>query len=464
MQVGHAHTSDWFFEAPETVSLHRMETINPAGGEPVTFPVFRSPHGPILVPPQYDPANPQEPIISWAHAHWGREAQLIEAFLKLARATSMEEFDEGVEQMSVSQHVTYADRDGNIGYWMSGYDPIRAEGVDPRFPQVGDGTQEWTGERRERVHARNPAQGYFGGWNNKASVDYINAPNTYGYYLGPFHRAHVIDEYVSTHDNLTFEEIRDLALNIATTDSFMDGGNMWSFVAGDFTAAVAGASSPDRDAAIAMLEAWDGHFVAGGPEAWRFGPDKADAYVLQEAWITEVLRLTFEDEFMAAGFDWNDQDKTILFNVLLRALAGDQAMLPTFYDWFQDKLGLGKPTTAEGIIVKALDNVIADIGLGPYGAPRGTIVFGHNLLGNLDPILGSNFSALHSMPFSERSTYAHIVEYGGGGPTRIESMFPLGESGNFGFAGTFVPTVDPHFFSMVPVFDPFAPRPFPLFE
>jgi penicillin amidase len=458
MQVGHAHTKDWFMEAPQSVSLHRMETINPAGGDPVTFPVFRSHHGPIIEPFPFNPADPPTEIISYAYAHWGREIKSVEAFLKLARATSIEEFDDGIEDVAVSQHFTYADRDGNIAYWMSGYEPIRAAGVDPRFPQIGNGNEEWTGERRPRAHDSNPEQGYYGGWNNKASVDYNNAPQSA--YYGPAHRAHVIDEYLAANDNLTFEKVRGLALNIATTDSFGGGGNTWSFVAEAFTAAVAANSSPERDAAIAMLEAWDGHFVAGGLTEWRFGALRADAWVLQDKWIREILRLTFDDEFAVSGLDWAGQSKAILFNVLLRALAGADAALPTLYDWFQDKLDSGKPTTAEELIVMALDNVIATYGLGPWEAPRGNIVFGHDLLGQLDPA----FAALHAIPFSSRSTYAHCVEFGENGPVRIESMFPLGQSGQLGYVGTLTPTFDPNYFTMAWAYDPFVLRPFPLFE
>ncbi len=163
-------------------------------------------------------------------------------------------------------------------------------------------------------------------------------------------------------------------------------------------------SSPDRDAAIDMLDAWDGHFVAGGPAAWRMGTLRADAWVLQDAWVDEVLRITFEDEFRAAGMSWEDEAEVVLFNVLLHALAGQ-----TLYDWFQDAAGTGdKPVGAEAIIVRALDNVIEHLGLGPYNAPRGVITFGHSLLGELDPA----FNAIHAIPFSERSTYAHVVEYG----------------------------------------------------
>ena len=46
-------------------------------------------------------------------------------------------------------------------------------------------------------------------------------------------------------------------------------------------------------------------------------------------WIKEVLRLTFEDEFMMAGMDYADQRLTVNFNVLLRALAGPAASIPS---------------------------------------------------------------------------------------------------------------------------------------
>jgi penicillin amidase len=183
------------------------------------------------------------------------------------------------------------------------------------------------------------------------------------------------------------------------------------------------------------------------------GAFRADAWVFQDAWIKEVVRLTFEDEFTMAGMSYADQPLTINFNVLLRALAGPQASIPTFYNWFQDKSGSGKPTTADGIILQALDNTIAAIGLGPYNAQRGFIVYRH-------PIFGTFWQT----PFSSRSTYAHCVEFDSNGPARIESMFPLGESGALYFAGTTTPSFDPNYFSMVPVYDPFMPRSFPLFD
>ncbi len=454
MQVGHAHTMDYYLEPPQAVFLHRMETIEVFGGEPVTVPIWRSSHGPIIEPLQYNPEDPPEIIVSWAYAHWKREAQAIDTMLGLARAESIAEFDAGIEIFPVSQHTTYADVDGNIAYWMSGYDPIRAAGVDPRLPSIGDGTTEWTGERRPRVHDANTAQGFYGGWNNKSRIDYLNAFNNQSYYLGPAHRAQVIADYLAANDSLSFEQVRDLALFIATTDSFGAGGNTWAFVADAFKAAVAAAGpDDDREAAIAMLDAWDGHFVAGGPAEWRFGTLRADAWVLQDEWIKELVRLVMEDEFMMAGLDFGDQRTSVNFQVLLRALAGTNAPLPNLNNWFLDRSGSGKPETANELIVIALDNVLAEIGPGPYNAPRGEIVFVH-------PIFGEVWRT----PFSSRSTYGQVIEFDMNGPLRIESMFPLGQSGEVLPNQFGQPAFNPHFFSMIPVYDPFLHRPFPLFD
>ena len=475
LQTGHAHTVDFYLEAPQTVAFHRLETINVFGGAPVEVPVFRSSHGPVAQPMPYNPAEPPDIILSWAYGAWGHEVDALHAQLGFARAQSMDDFGEAVAKAPVSFHLNYIDRDGNFAYWMSGWDPIRAPGTIPLFPQRGDGTQEWTGEYRPNVNDRNNPRGWYGGWNNKSVIDYPNGTSNYGYYFGPSHRAHVIDEYLSSHDDITFEEMRDLALFIATTDSTLanpgqleavtaGGGNTWSFVDDAFKAAVAADPNDDRNAAIAMLDAWDGHFVAGGPSEWRFGAFKADAWVLQDTWVKEVVRLVFEDEFMMAGMDLSEQPAIINFNVLLRALAGQ-----TFYDWFQDKTGSGKPATADGLIVQALDNVIADMGLGPYNEPRGTIEHIHDILGIPDTEI---LDVLWESPYSRRSTYAQAVEYDVNGPIRIESMFPLGESGALYYNGSYVPggtiptapTPDNNFFSMVPAFDAFMPRPFPLFE
>jgi len=445
MQVGHAHTVDFYMESAAAMTLNRTETIKVAGAADVSLPIYRTAHGPVInaVPP-----------ISWKYAHWGYEFNFIKAQLELARATSMDQFGAAIEKVPLSQHYTYADRDGNIAYWMSGRDPVRPYGGEWRMPQGAAGTSlEWdSASLIPRTTDRNTSKGYYCGWNNKSRAGYVNSWNNTGYSFGAAHRAQVVDDYLSANNGLTYDQVKDLALNIATTDSFGGGGNPWKFVAKYFIPAVN--TAPDapvaaRTAALALLAAWDGHFVDGGAASWATGANRADAWMLMDAWIKEVLNLTFE-ELNANATLQKAKNNSVLFNVLLHGLKAGG--VSNYYNWFQNADGT-KPQTADAIIVKALDNTLAALGAQPWGtAKRGTIDFKHDMLG-----------LVHQIPFSSRSTYAHVLEYGSAGPLKIKSMFPLGGSGDIRVGGGGAPAFDANFFTMSPAYDNFVYRDFPLF-
>ncbi|MBF0231876.1 MAG: penicillin acylase family protein [Desulfamplus sp.] len=451
MQVGHAHTLDYYLEDPSAMTLNRTETIKVAGGEDVKLPVYRTSHGPVIN---------ADPVIAWKYSHWGKEFEIVKTYLDLARATSMDQFGDAIDRVSLSQHYCYADRDGNIAYWMSGFDPVRAEGIDSRFPQPGDGTAEWSEPvvYRSRSHERNGARGFYSGWNSRSSKEYLNSSNNPSYYFGPFHRGHILEDYLSTHDNLTFEDVRDLALYISTTDSirneylsskfdtYGDGGNPWKYVKDDFIAAVQADSTEARSAALELLDGWDGHFVSGGKNNWADSNDRSDAWILMNQWISEVIKLTFEDEL------GKSESRLTLFNMLLHGLPGYDASIKTLYNWYQNKSDASAPQTIESIIVTGLDKALAALGEQPWGtAKRGEISYTHEMLG-----------PLHKIPTSSRSTYAHCVEMGHSGPVRIESMLPLGESGTILMGADGSPVFDPNYFSMSEVYDGFEHRNFPL--
>ena len=443
MQVGHAHTVDYYLESAADMTLHRTETIKVAGAADVPLPIFRTKHGPVInaVPP-----------ISWKYSHWGYEFKVIKAYLNIARATSMDEFAAAIEDVPLSQHFTYADGDGNIAYWMSGRDPVRPAG-EWRLPQGAAGSPlEWDSAKLiTRTTDRNTAQGYYCGWNNKSRAGYPNSWNNTGYSFGVAHRAHVVNEYLAANNNLTYDQVKDLALNIATTDSFGGGGNPWKFVSSCFTTAIntaPDAPKADRTAALNLLAAWDGHFVDGGAASWTTGTNRADAWMLMDAWIKEVLNLTFE-ELDANATLQEAKEYHVLFNVLLHGLG--QGGVTNYYDWFQNASDPTAPQTADAIIVKALDNTLASLGAQPWGTDqRGVIDFKHDMLGKVWQI-----------PFSSRSTYAHVIEYGSTGPLHIKSMFPLGESGDIRGGGS--PAFDANFFTMTGAYDNFVYRDFPLF-
>ena len=461
MQVGHAHTTDYYIENPGDVTLHRFETIKVFGGLDVDLPIFRSEHGPIVNPIPFDPMryvpSPDNPVVAWEYADWGYEFDFVKALLQMARARNLRQFHQAVRRVAVSQHFCYADRKGNIAYWMSGRDPIRPQG-EWRLPQgLISGGQEWDGRFvRPLPRDHNTKRGWYAGWNNRSSCRYPTGFNSVGTIYGPFHRTHVIyrylDKRLSRGRKVSFEDLRDLALNIATTDSFGNGGNPWEYVAKDFVRAVKqDGLTRERRKALRILRKWNGHFVRGGPNNWAFGQHRSDAWILMDKWIRKVLEMTFRDE-LGEGF-FEDENKALLFNVLLHGLNKPGDGIRNRFDWFRNADDEGSPQTADEIIVAALDIVLADLGPRPWGRDaRGEIVFRHDLLGTV-----------HTIPFSSRSTYAHCVEYGWSGPVRIESMFPLGQSGNIA-ADPSGPSFDMNFFSMIPVYDGFTHRDFPLFK
>ncbi|MCP4344380.1 MAG: penicillin acylase family protein [Desulfobacterales bacterium] len=464
MQVGHAHTSDYYLEDPNITTPQGIEIIKCAGKDDVQLPVYRTSRGPVVYPMPYDPESyvpdPSNPIISWKYSHWGYEFKTVRAFLELARAETMDEFGDATGLVGVSQHFCYADKDNNIAYWMSGRNPVRPSG-EYRLPQ-GFLTypSEWDSDELVPAPAdRNTTLGYYCGWNNKARTGYESGFNNLSNMFGSFHRAHVINDYLSTRDKLTFEDITNLALNIATTDSFANGGNPWQFVEDNFTEAVRDAGlNFGRQIALEVLEDWDGHFVDGGEPEWASGQDRASAWIIMDAWIREALRLTFEDELGAETYA--EQDMTVLFNVFLRGFPGSLLYIANNYNWFQNLSDEEAPQTPEEIIVKALDNALTDLGEElPWGSDkRGDIYFQHELFRDtvLDP--------LHTTLLSSRSAYAHCVEYNSGGPVRIKSMFPLGESGNIIMGSGGTPVFDEHFYSMTELYDAFEMRAFPLFK
>lgn len=464
MQVGHAHTVDYYFVTGNDIvsDLTRTEVIKVAGQPDVTIPVYQTQYGPVVEPNPYttefDPATYQGLIVAWRYAHRNYEFKTVKAYIDLAKAQSMDEFAAGIENVAVSQHFTYADRDGNIAYWMSGRDPERPSPGDYRLPQgaiPGAPILDWDDTvLRERSTSRNTSKGYYCGWNNKSSATYPNSPNNLSYFFGPFHRAHVIDEYLSDKTDLTFDQVRNLALNIATTDSFGNGGNPWHFVKDRFISAVQNSSPTKAQTdALSLLSNWDGHFVQGGGQNWATGTDRPDAWMLADKWIKEVIDLTFADEL---AHPVPEQRTSVLFNVLLHALDDDTAGLSTSYDWFSNAANPTAPQTADQIIIAALDTALTELGTPPWGvSARGTIPFNHDIIGQV-----------HTMPFSSRSTYAHCVEMSSFGPVRIESMFPLGESGDLRLnpETPLVPVFDANFLSMTSVYDGFAHRGFPLFD
>ena len=96
-EVGSAHTTDYYLEDASEVSLHRVETISVAGQDDVELPIYRG-RGPVV-------GEFGDKFVTWKYSHWNYELRVYGAFLKMLRATSMDEFEVGVNELGLSVHV-----------------------------------------------------------------------------------------------------------------------------------------------------------------------------------------------------------------------------------------------------------------------------------------------------------------------------------------------------------------------
>jgi penicillin amidase len=136
-------------------------------------------------------------------------------------------------------------------------------------------------------------------------MDSVTGSNSVYQVQGPFHGAHAIYDYLDdklvSKERLTFNQIRDLALNVAVTESlgvrFGAGGTPWKFVENYFHDAVnrIGKTSA-RVSALELLDSWDGKFVGGAEDFWVNGTEKAEGWVLSTNWISEALKAVCFDE------------------------------------------------------------------------------------------------------------------------------------------------------------------------
>ncbi len=128
---------------------------------------------------------------------------------QLNQARNWDEFVKAVREIETpSLNIIYADREDNIGYYVSGLVPIREKG-EGLLPRAGwTGAEEW-GDYvpfEAMPHALNPEKGYIVTANNKIVED------DFPYYLGDVwmngFRARRIEEMITAQEKVTLEDCR----------------------------------------------------------------------------------------------------------------------------------------------------------------------------------------------------------------------------------------------------------------
>ncbi|GLV59450.1 peptidase S45 [Dictyobacter sp. S3.2.2.5] len=180
---------------------------------PVVEEVRVTRHGPIVthIPaisqPQTSEGQTNElPLaLRWTGLESGT---LLSAIRNLNRASNWQEFQNALRDWDVpAQNFVYADREGNIGYVMAGYIPIRAQGL-ALVPMPGwTGEYEWTGRIafEELPQVYNPEQHYLVTANNRVIDDNYPYYITHEWLNG--YRAQRIQQMLTEKQKLTVEDM-----------------------------------------------------------------------------------------------------------------------------------------------------------------------------------------------------------------------------------------------------------------
>ena len=172
------------------------------------FTHYRTVHGPVFGD---DLSNNQ--VYSMKMTFWNQELDMIKFIYGIIRAGNLEEFESAAAMNTMSFNLAYAGNDQNIKYWHIGKYQDRSDGVDPRLPHKGDGSEEWGGfiDFTELPVAENPSSGYFVNWNNKPVIWWDHGDNVP--WVGP-HNVTNIDDYVNSIDEFSFTHLKDVPENI----------------------------------------------------------------------------------------------------------------------------------------------------------------------------------------------------------------------------------------------------------
>jgi len=211
----------------------REETIEVAGGDPVTITVRSTARGPLLtdvgsdfaqIADEYPDASGQPEgeygvSLQWTALTPGTTPQAVFA---VNRAQDWNAFRAAASLFDVpAQNLIYADVDGNIGYQAPGMIPVRASG-DGTVPLPGwTSANGWTGTVpfEELPSVLNPARGYIVTANNAVSGGgpMLTQDWDLGYRAEGIER--LLDERIASGEKLTADDLTEIQLDTADANA-----------------------------------------------------------------------------------------------------------------------------------------------------------------------------------------------------------------------------------------------------
>lgn len=365
----------------------RTEIIYDVNGTGYEFSVYRTIHGPVL-DTRWRPFLGGIAVSS-KMAFWKQEHHTIEGVMSFQHCTNITEFEAGVSKIVSSHNWFWADRSGDIGYYHSGYYPIRpANGflhrrIDDRFPLLGTGKEEWLGivPFEDLPQQRNPACGFFANWNNKPEKNWDHAEAEVGPLWGEGHIVVRIQELLAADPAVSYEDMIEICRNVAYHDAYgtyfkpflLDALNTTSEVPVEVKAAV---------------ETWDCYLNDENEDGYYDDP----GLTIFRAWYDALYDTILLDELSILVKDY-------AHSLLLHILQGENSKLDLRYRHYLND-------SMDSVIIDALNHALVVLE-SQYGTT--------NVSAWMTPVKIVRFSELGGlaspeMPYMNRGTYNQVIE------------------------------------------------------
>lgn len=318
-------------------------------GETIPVVQTRTDFGPVVLK-----LNSSGTIFARKSSFWQRELESYAAVFDIFEAKSVSDVQKAIAKSTLNFNFFYATVGGDIGWHYAGNVPIRAEGLDPRFPTPLTPETDWKGyiPKNQMPYLANPKNGLILNWNNKPVAWW---PNFDTPVWGRIFRNEILAQQL-TKSKLTVNDVELAPWTLARTDY------NYTF----FAKPIANAKLDNP-----WLNSFDGRLLEGSSSAGLY---LAFFDALREEIFTQHIgNLISPDNFRQA----------VQPTVMLDALEGRTRL--------NYLAGRKKEDVIRAALAKAIERKGADPLKWRFSAPRMNIS---------EP----------SIPYSDRGTYIQIVE------------------------------------------------------
>lgn len=314
------------------------ETVKVKGAEDIPLMVRVTRHGPLIsdalaaMSSTLGTSITDSVAMQWTALNQGH---LIEAIYGLQRARNWQDFRAALSNWTVpGQNFVYADREGNIGYQMTGQLPIRKKG-DGKAPVPGStGEYDWNGfvPFDDLPRAYNPPEHFIATANNKAFGPDYKYPIQAEW--APPYRIDRIRELLLAKDKLGVDDFKAI---LTDTNSVLP--KKLAPVMGKVQPTDAGAQEAAR-----LLQNWNGDLNVDSPEA-----------SIYEVTLNRALSDTLRDDL---GVDLFDEYVSGSAPGIIQSFA---QLFDKPDDPFWDRTDTPAKEKRDDILLSSLNNAVNDL-------------------------------------------------------------------------------------------------------